>query len=81
MRPSSTSVITLVVVATTLVSEATSKIVSSVIASRAGARARSPKARLIEDLVAAADQDDGAGQFVAGDGGLDKRGDRRETGR
>ena len=40
IRPSSISFITLVVVATTLVSEATSKIVSSVIASAAGATAR-----------------------------------------
>ena len=35
---------------------------------------------VIQDLVAAADQDDGAGQFVACDGGLDQRRDRRETG-
>src|SRR6185436_3787364 len=44
-RPPSTSVITLVVVATTLVSDARSKIVSSVIASAAGATARLPNAR------------------------------------
>ena len=44
-RPSSTSFITLVVVATTLVSEARSKIVSSVIGSGAGATARRPNAR------------------------------------
>ena len=40
IRPSSISFITLVVVATTLVSEARSKIVSSVIGSAAGATAR-----------------------------------------
>ena len=45
IRPSSTSFITLVVVATTLVSEARSKIVSSVIASAAGRSARCPMAR------------------------------------
>ena len=45
IRPSSTSFITLVVVATTLVSEARSKIVSSVIGSGAGATARRPIAR------------------------------------
>ena len=42
MRPSSTSFITLVVVATTLVSDARSKIVSSVIGSGAGSTARRP---------------------------------------
>ena len=40
--PSSTSIITAGVVATTFVSDATSKIVSSVIGSRAGTTARSP---------------------------------------
>ncbi len=40
IRPSSISFITLVVVATTLVSEARSKMVSSVIASAAGPTAR-----------------------------------------
>ena len=44
MRPSSTSFITLVVVATTLVSEARSKIVSSVIGSGDGRTARWPNA-------------------------------------
>ena len=44
MRPSSTSIITAVEVATTLVSEARSKIVSAVIASRVGTSARSPQA-------------------------------------
>ena len=42
IRPSSTSFITLVVVATTLVSDARSNTVSSVIASGAGATARRP---------------------------------------
>jgi hypothetical protein len=42
--PASTSCITLVVVATTFVSEATSKIVSAVIGSGAGCTARRPKA-------------------------------------
>src|SRR5258708_698406 len=45
IRPSSISFTTLVVVATTLVSEARSKIVSSVIASGDGRTARCPKAR------------------------------------
>ncbi len=42
--PSSTSFITLGVVATTLVSDARSKIVSSVMGSTAGSTARRPKA-------------------------------------
>ncbi len=42
---------------------------------------RAPAERpVIHDRVAAADQDDGAGQFVARDGGLDDRRNRRETG-
>ena len=42
--PSSTSIITVVVVATTLVSDARSKIVSSVIGSDEGSTARCPNA-------------------------------------
>ena len=80
MRPSSTSFITLVVVATTLVSEARSKMVSSVIGS-ADRPDRAPAERLvIDDRVAAADEDDGAGQLVARDGGFDDRRNRREAG-
>ena len=78
MRPSSTSFITLVVVATTLVSEARSKMVSSVIGSGAGATRALAERAVIDDCVAAADQHDRAGQFVAGDRGLDERRDRRE---
>jgi hypothetical protein len=44
IRPCSTSCITLVVVATTLVSDATSKMVSSVIGSGDGSTARRPNA-------------------------------------
>ena len=39
-----------------------------------------PERLVVDDLVAAADDDDRAGQFVSCDGGLDERRDRRETG-
>ena len=35
---------------------------------------------MISDRIAPAGKDDGAGQFLASDGGLDERTDRRESG-
>ena len=72
---------TLVVVATTLVSDARSKIVSSVIGSSAGTTARCADRLLIEDAVAAPDEHDGAGQLLLGDGVADQRLDRVEPAR
>ena len=77
-RPCSTSCITLVVVATTLVSEARSKIVSSVIASRAGCDGAIAEGRVIHDLVAASDQHDGARQLFASDRRANEAADRRQ---
>ena len=68
---------TLVVVATTLVSDAASKIVSSVIASRAGTVARAPNRLADEDAIAMADDDDRARQLLGGDGVVDQRMDAR----
>ena len=78
MRPSSTSVITLVVVATTLVSDARSKTVSSVIGSRAGTSGARAERLPIDDR-RRADEDDGARQFVLTDGVVDERLDASEA--
>ena len=71
MRPCSTNRITAVVVATTLVSEARSKIVSIVIASGAGTTARWPYAFSNRTVVAASDQHDGAWRLPGRDRLLD----------
>ena len=76
IRPSSTSFITLVVVATTLVSDARSKTVSSVIASAAGVDGATADRLLIHDAIAAADEHDRSGQLLVGDRLLDERRNR-----
>ena len=58
--PCSTSIITLVVVATTLVSDARSKMVSSVIGSGGRHERAIADGLLIQDAIAAADEDDRA---------------------
>ena len=63
-RPSSTSIITAVVVATTFVSDARSKIVSSVIGSRAGTERALAVGLPEHDRVAAADDDHGARELA-----------------
>ncbi len=66
MRPCSTSIITLVVVATTLVSDARSKMVSSVIGSTDGVTRAIADGLLIEDSIASADEDNRARQLLVG---------------
>jgi hypothetical protein len=75
--PCSISIITLVVVATTLVREATSNIVSSVIA-RPTAPAPGCRSLLINDAVADANHDDGARQAFLADLLANQRLDRVE---
>ena len=72
------SIITLVVVATTLVSDARSKMVSSVIGSTRGHERAVADRLLIQHAVAAADEHDGAGQLLLGDRLLHQRLDRVE---
>ena len=78
-RPSSTSIITAVVVATTFVSEARSKTVSSVIGFDGRLDRAVAERLLVDDLVAAADHDDGAGHLLRGDGVVDDVGDARHA--
>ena len=77
--PSSTSIITAGVVATTLVSDARSKIVSSVIGSGDGCDRAIAVGLRQHDRVAAADDHDGAGQLVRGDRLVDDGVDAREA--
>ena len=76
--PSSISIITLVVVATTFVSDARSKIVSSVIGSGVGHDRAVADGFLVEDAVAAPDEHDGARQLLLADRLRDERLDRVE---
>ena len=71
--PSSTRIITLVVVATTFVSDARSKIVSGVMGSGDGTTARWPIAFVIQRALTEADEHDRPRQFLVGDGLLDQR--------